>query len=130
MQRKLLITLFFGLCLFVTKPLFAGDASQDMKDLSAKLCTVLAGADEAGFVAMLDNPQQKQWWWDSSGKGKYFNENFSKCEFESIDVTQSTDAKKKVFIQRYDKAGAKWGRPAPVVFENKNSAWVITSYSL
>ena len=105
-----------------------------MKEHSVKLCKALKAQDKAGFEAMLDESQkgQMRWWWEASGKGKYFTKLYSKCEFDHVDKRFSEVGKKyKVFIQRFNLDGTKWSRPAPVVFKkNAKGEWKITSYSL
>lgn len=126
--------IFVFTVLFLAKtPVVRADDDTAMKDAAANLCSVLKASDRDAFSKLLDASAQNemQWWWDASGKGKYFNELFDHCAFDHIDPNSTAD-QKKVFIQRFNKGDGKpWGRPAPVVFKKDASgAWKITGYSL
>lgn len=132
-MKKLILSILIGLGLVSTVSTAANAAEIDeLKAASAKVCSLLKSEDRAGFEAMLakDRKGQMRWWWDSSGKGKYFNKNFSRCEFVNLDPKSEGTPKKKVFIQRYDLEGKPWGRPAPVYFVKEGTEWKIENYSL
>lgn len=106
----------------------------EMKPLVEKLCTALVKSDRDTFVSMVDESSQSsiRWWWDSSGKGKYFSTLYGSCKFDHIDQKNSkAGSQYKVFVQRYNKDGSKWSRPAPVVFKkNSKGEWKIVNYSI
>lgn len=134
-MKKMLLLCLATLTLSVTSlhTTSAADAVTEdtLKTWVSKLCTSLKDGDKTTFESMLADKTRMQWWWESSGKGKYFPNLYGKCEYDHLDAKQSTETKKKVFVQRFDKEGKKWSRPAPVVFEkNDKGEWLITSYSI
>ncbi|MBU1918814.1 MAG: hypothetical protein ABII18_05030 [bacterium] len=131
MKKIIFISLI--LTLIISIPAFADNTEQELQDVSAKLCEVLVQTDKTGFENMLsaDSKNQMQWWWEASGKGKYFATLYGSCKFDHIDAKSLTSADKKVFIQRFSKDGTPWSRPAPVVFiKDDSGSWKIKSYSL
>lgn len=104
----------------------------ELKAAAAALCTALKNSDKVAFEGMLvdDRKNEMQWWWEASGKGKYFATLYDRCEYDHLDP-KSTGTNKKVFIQRFNKDGTNWGRPAPVVFKKDAAGvWKIVNYSL
>lgn len=134
-MKKLLFMPLIILTLLSINSVFAQTDSKikydlpKIKTLVTKLCTALKTGDRNTFESMLaeDSKQEMRWWWEASGKGKYFPKLFSRCEFDHVDKRFSSENNIKVFIQRYDLDGTKWSRPAPVSFD-KN--YKIISYSL
>lgn len=108
-------------------------SEEELKTVATKLCDILMKGDRDGFENMISKERKRdiQWWWDASGKGKYFAKLYGKCEFDKM-VDGSKPNRKQVFIQRYEKDGVtKWGKFGTVSFE-KNAAgeWKMISYAL
>lgn len=134
MKLKYLTSIMILLALTIVFTSYVEASEEDeLKSAVTNLCAVLKSGDKAAFEALLaaDKKNQMQWWWEASGKGKYFPTLFDRCEYTHLDPN-ATGAAKKVFVQRYDKDGkTPWGRPAPVSFQkDATGAWKVVGYSL
>lgn len=133
MKKIFTLILFVFILTFFITVARAAEPEDSLKIAVEKLCTTLIKTDRDGFESMLsaDQKGEMRWWWEASGKGQYFATLYGSCGFDHIDPKSTGQAQQKVFVQRFNKDGTKWSRPAPVVFQKDASGeWKIVNYSL